>query len=134
MTSYRHLLIPRQRAQRVSRQGVQSLITWLSYSGFATLEGSEVQDALCVHSLSPGPYAHNLFVEGEAPSSAPAFERMTITVGQHARALHRQEPGLHVGFSLEFEGTPFPTLLETLSERLYAIMALRSELLSNQED
>ena len=133
MTTFRHLTMPKARGQRVAPKGVQGLITWLSFSGFATLERSQSCDELSVYTLRPGPYAHNLFVEGEAPTEDPAFTEMVITVGGPQRELVWEDKVHAVYFSIDLRGALFPGLLETLEERLSGIRAIRRETLRARE-
>ena len=58
---------------------------------------------------------------------------MVITVGGPQRELVWADEVHAVYFSIDLRGALFPGLLETLEERLYGIMALRSETLSARE-
>ena len=64
-----HVLLAVHRGQRVSTVGIKSTLNWLSFSGFATPDTSAQEDDWTTHRLVPGPYAHNLFVEGEAATT-----------------------------------------------------------------
>ena len=127
MGQYSHLLIPITRSQRVSSQGIKSLLTWLQFSGYADLHASEESEGWVTHHLSPGPYAHNLFIEGEAAHLSPAFSTMLLSTGETLKELLWGAEALSSMVSIELRSSPYPTLLERLPDQLISIMALKCE-------
>jgi hypothetical protein len=106
---------------------MKSTIEWLSFASFATVDRVETEEGWTSYALRPGPYAHNLFAEGEAPSDAPAFERMTLAAGDTERLVALSEEEVAVYFYVEFVGCCFERPLDELADRLHQIMAVRTE-------
>ena len=130
MGTTRHVLVPRHRAQRVSTVGLKATAEWLSFGSFATVVAHDSDEGWTSYRLSPGPYAHNLFVEGEAPSDTPAFTALVLAAGDTPRELALGEGADSVYFYLRIEGCAFDSVLDALSERLHQIMVVRTETFS----
>ena len=127
------MLLAVHRGQRVSTVGIKSTLNWLSFSGFATPDTSAQEDDWTTHRLVPGPYAHNLFVEGEAATTnAPVFRHMELAAGDSTRTLTVGDTPHEVCFYLRILGAQYPCLLEELPQRLHQIMVVRTETLSVQ--
>ena len=127
MSTYEHMVLPLQPQQRVSRHGLKSLLTWLEFSGFATQAERTEDESWTRVMLRPGPYAHNLFIEGEARTPGPAFTEMEIAFGDTPKAISWGEEAVAVYVYIRFFDVPFGRLLELLEERLVSIMALRTK-------
>lgn len=134
MGPHRHVLIPRHRAQRVSAVGLQSTLNWLGFSGFATLETSAQDEGWTTHTLVPGPYAHNLFIEGEAPEGDGAFSKIEIAAGDTPTSVDLGGEHIDVCFYVRIIRAAYPTLLDELAERLHQIMVVRTETFSATEE
>ncbi|MGB0589311.1 MAG: hypothetical protein ACPGU1_06495 [Myxococcota bacterium] len=133
MTTHRHVLLPLQRTQRVSPVGLRGTLNWLGFSGFATLETSAEDDGWTTHVLVPGPYAHNLFLEGEAPVGDRAFSRMEVAAGDTPKAVQCGDTSDEVFFYISISKAAYPALLDELTERLHQIMVVRTETISTRE-
>ena len=133
MATYRHVLLPLQRTQRVSPVGLRGTLNWLGFSGFATLETSTEDDGWTTHVLVPGPYAHNLFLEGEAPGGDRVFTRMEVAAGDTPRAVQCGDTSDEVFFYVSISKAVYPALLDELAERLHQIMVVRTETFSTRE-
>ena len=127
------MLIPRHRAQRVSPVGLQGTLNWLGFSGFATLETSTQDEGWTTHRLVPGPYAHNLFIEGEAPADDLAFTRIEIAAGDTPQPVSVGGEHSEVYFYVCIMDAVHPSLLNELAERLHQIMVVRTETFSAPE-
>jgi len=133
MQAHDHVLLAVNRSQRVSKVGIKSTLNWLSFSGFATLDTSAHEDDWTIHRLVPGPYAHNLFIEGEAPATnSPAFRCIELGAGEMTKAITAGDTTHEVCFYLRILGAQYPCLLEELPQRLHQIMVVRTETLSAQ--
>lgn len=133
MATHRHVLLPLQRTQRVSPVGLRGTLNWLGFSGFATLETSTEDDGWTTHVLVPGPYAHNLFLEGEAPGGDRAFATLELAAGDTARAIQCGDVSAEVFFYASISKAVYPALLDELAERLHQIMVVRTETFSALE-
>ncbi len=130
MTTYRHVLVPRHRSQRVAERGLRATIEWLNYSSYASSEAVETEDGWTTYTLRPGPYAHNLFVEGAAPSDDAAFETLVVAAGDSATSLSLGEEQAQVCFYVRFDGCRFAALLDEFEERLHQVMVVKTETFS----
>lgn len=127
MPAYRHILVPKHRSQRVAPLGLQAMIEWLNYASHANTASVESEDGWMTYVLRPGPYAHNLFVQGEAPSDEPAFTALTLAAGDTARTVSLDDEEAGVYFFVRFDGCRFERPLDELGERLHQIMVVRTD-------
>jgi len=130
VTIYHHILVPRHRIQRVAPLGLQAMVEWLNYSSHAHTESVETDDGWTTYVLRPGPYAHNLFVEGEAPSEEPAFAALTLAEGRAVRSVSLDGEEAEVCFFVRIESCGFQRPLDALGERLHQIMMVDTETFS----
>ena len=103
---------------------------WLTFSGFGQSGALETDDGWTRYTLAPGPYAHNLFMEGEAPEGDAAFQKLVLEASDEHRTVSLGTKETEVCFHVTIEGCRFSTLLDALALRLHQVMVVRTEVFS----
>ena len=110
--------------------GLKGTVNWLTFSGYGVIDEVRQEEDWTRYELRPGPYAHNLFVEGESPSPEASFKRLVLAAGELPRALDIHGAVEDVCVYLSITGCHYESLRDELAERLRQIMVLTTDTVS----
>ena len=120
-------------AQRVSPQGIQSVLRHMvGLSYLQTIEEVR-QEEWVAYYAKPGPNAHSLFIEGEAPDIPFVFKDCVIEYGSKKQPLP-VEPTAEVYLAIRFLGVPYGQLLTEFTDTLKQILYIKPTQQSRPHD
>lgn len=111
-------------SQRVAPNGIHALMRhMLGLSYLQTIQEVRQQDWVAYYA-TPGPNAHSLFMEGEAPDVPWVFKECIIEFGSKKTTLNL-DPVVEVYVAIRFVGVPFDRLQTEFTDTLKQILYIK---------
>jgi hypothetical protein len=118
---YDIVMVPKNAGQRVSEQGIRSLVNYLHATGLAKASGEVCSAHWTEIYFETYVGSHDIFYEGEIREGPPVFLELCLRFGAEP-----VDPGYAdvspVFFYAEFRGTPFDRILDELPARAHDIL------------
>ena len=120
---YDIIMVPKSTGQRVSEQGIKSLVNYIHATGLA-----KAKEEVCSADWTEIYFetyigSHDVFYEGELREGPPVFLEFCVRFGAEAVDPGYDDVG-SVFFYAEFRGSPFDRILEELPARVHDILTI----------
>jgi len=118
------VMISKNAGQRVSPQGIASVIRHMIGCSYIGRVEEVRQEGWTMFYAQPGPNAHSLFAEGEAPEVDAVFKEVAIGYGAKAQVLD-YDAKVEVYVFVEFRGVVYGTVHGSFTEKLHGILYIK---------